>query len=60
MVTGKTLRRDYLSLSEMDTTDRPGPTHVPPSDLKPSDPDLVWRAILDIRRGRMPLPKAVC
>jgi diaminohydroxyphosphoribosylaminopyrimidine deaminase / 5-amino-6-(5-phosphoribosylamino)uracil reductase len=51
MVTGKTLRRDYLSLSEMDTPDRSGPTHVPPPDLKPSDPDMVWRAILDIRHG---------
>jgi riboflavin-specific deaminase-like protein len=50
-VTRKTLKRDYLVLLEMDTTDRPGPTHMPPSDLKPSDPDLVWRTILDIRRG---------
>ena len=51
-MTGKNLRRDYLSLPEMDTTEPPVPTHVPPSDLKPAGPDQVWRAILDIRRGK--------
>src|SRR4051812_41119915 len=52
MATGKNLRRDYPSLSEMNTTDRLGPTQAPASDLKLSDPDVVWRAILDIRRGK--------
>jgi diaminohydroxyphosphoribosylaminopyrimidine deaminase/5-amino-6-(5-phosphoribosylamino)uracil reductase len=44
---GKALGRDYLSVPEMNTTDRSAHIHAPASD-----PDLVWRAILDIRRGK--------
>jgi diaminohydroxyphosphoribosylaminopyrimidine deaminase/5-amino-6-(5-phosphoribosylamino)uracil reductase len=44
---GKALGRDYLSLPEMNTAERSAHIHAPASD-----PDLVWRAILDIRRGK--------
>src|SRR3954447_1670526 len=36
----------------MNTTEPHLPIHTPPSDLKPSGPDQVWCAILDIRRGK--------
>jgi diaminohydroxyphosphoribosylaminopyrimidine deaminase/5-amino-6-(5-phosphoribosylamino)uracil reductase len=41
------LGKECISLPEMDIIERSGPAPAPPSD-----PDQVWRAILDIRRGK--------
>jgi diaminohydroxyphosphoribosylaminopyrimidine deaminase / 5-amino-6-(5-phosphoribosylamino)uracil reductase len=50
--------RGYLSLPEMMTSESPGPGPTPPGSgrtpISPPDPDTVWRAILDIRRGGSP------